>query len=305
MWFCLLTALSRIAADRALSQAGRTLRRPELAVLHVRAGAVGHARTRRVVFAVGSVESAHAAALWRRGDCGRHGLVFRRDLWNLRPRSTAHRRCQPGRRASRAALDRSPCRANHGTSSILANGFSSIPTCIAIIKYRSGPKKWRRPGASKLFACSRPDPDLVMSDSRVATPSGLEWYPLVPRATGHMADRGKMSFTEKPFRGSASTWLIVSRCQDARQSARADASPSGPVPCSIWWRQEKPGATSRRRARCGRPGTSTRSPISMLIIMLVAERAGHAAAAGVDQLHFGAGNQRQRGRVSATPTSAF
>ncbi len=37
------------------------------------------------------------------------------------------------------------------------------------------------------FRLEPPDPTLVTSDQRVVTPSGLEWYPLVPRAGGQMA----------------------------------------------------------------------------------------------------------------------
>jgi 4-amino-4-deoxy-L-arabinose transferase-like glycosyltransferase len=37
------------------------------------------------------------------------------------------------------------------------------------------------------FRLQPPNPGLVMSETRVVTPSGLEWYPLVPRATGQLA----------------------------------------------------------------------------------------------------------------------
>jgi hypothetical protein len=37
------------------------------------------------------------------------------------------------------------------------------------------------------FRLQPPDPDLLLSETRVVTPSGLEWYPLVPRSTGQVA----------------------------------------------------------------------------------------------------------------------
>jgi hypothetical protein len=40
------------------------------------------------------------------------------------------------------------------------------------------------------FRLQPPDPGLVMSETRVVTPSGLEWYPLVPRASDTVAAAG-------------------------------------------------------------------------------------------------------------------
>ncbi len=56
-----------------------------------------------------------------------------------------------------------------------------------------------------------------------------------------------------------------------------------PVPWWIWWRQEKPGAMIGGVVLTDGGEEHALADLHAQVVMLVAERAGHAAAAGIDE----------------------
>ena len=80
-----------------------------------------------------------------------------------------------------------------------------------------------------------------------------------------------------------------------------------PVRSWIWCRHDVPGATTPpRRPRQRRQQRQLRDLHAQVVMLLLeAERAGHAAAAGVEHRHVQAGTSRSAAAVPPAPSSAF